>query len=213
MEAHDLETREQLRSEVARLRASCERLVLAADADRRALERELHRGVQQQLVALAVALQLAGELVDVDPTEAKRHLREMDGDVQRALDDAARLAERIHPPLLEAGGLAAALRAAATSGGASASVVVSTTSAPPPELAETVYRCWLAAVEHPGSDGRATVTVSEEGGALLFEIATSGDPARWLDGLRDRVEALGGRLTRSAAGNENRVSGSLPLAR
>ena len=73
------------------------RLVLAADADRRAIERELHEGVQQHLVALAVNLQLARQSADADPEAAKELLEQMGRDVQQALDETAQLAQRIYP--------------------------------------------------------------------------------------------------------------------
>src|SRR6266508_5642563 len=99
------ETLDQLRVEVADLRASRERLVLAADADRRRIERDLHEGVQQHLVALAVNLQIAATLTDADPAAAKALLQEMGADVQQAVDETAQLAQRIYPQLLQAGGL------------------------------------------------------------------------------------------------------------
>ena len=110
--------------EVAELHAARRRLVLAADADRRSIERELHEGVQQDLVALAVSLQLATQAVESDPAAAKELLEEMARDVQQAIAETAKLAQRIHPPLLEPGGLAAALRAAAVSSGVRGSVEV-----------------------------------------------------------------------------------------
>ena len=103
------ETLDRFRLEVEELRASRERLVLAADADRRRIERDLHTVVQQQLVALAINLQQAGALADTDPAGATRLLAELERDVQQVLDEAAQLAQRIYPPLLEAG-LAATLR-------------------------------------------------------------------------------------------------------
>ena len=90
--------------------------------------------MQQHLVALAVNLQLAHELTHADPP-AKALLEEMGHDVQRALDETARLAQRIFPPLLEAGGLAAALRSAAVSIGIPASVEVATGASDPPSVA------------------------------------------------------------------------------
>jgi signal transduction histidine kinase len=207
------ETLDRLRDDVAELRASRERLVLAADADRRRIERELHESVQQHLVALAVNLQLAGPLVDSDPAAAKALLEEMGRDVQYALDETAQLAQRIYPPLLETGGLAAGLRAAAVNAGVPASVEVAAGSSYPPEFARTVYLCWLEALEHAGAEARATITVREEDGALKFDVVE--DAARsgaGFERLRDRVEALGGRLTiRSEPGCGTRVSGSLPL--
>jgi signal transduction histidine kinase len=178
--------------------------------------------VQQHLVALAVKLQLAGPLVDAEPAAAKALLEEMRQDVQQALDETARLAQRVFPPLLEAGGLAAALRSAVVSAGIPASVEVAAGSTYPPEIARTVYWCWLEALERAGGQGRATVTVREEEGVLTFELvqegarptaAPDGSDAR-LDRLRDRVDALGGRLTvESDAGHGTRVYGSLPLSR
>lgn len=214
------ETLDRLRLEVAELRVSRRRLVLAADADRRRIERGLHQGVQQRLVALAVDLQAAGSLADADPA-AKVLLEEMGRDVQQALDAAAQLAQRIYPPLLDAGGLAAALRAAAMSAGIPASVEVEAAATYPPELARTVHLCWLEALEQGGGKGRVTIRVRDEDGALAFEIvedaAGSSNAADRSDAgftrLRDRVEALGGRLTiQPEPGQSTRVSGSLPLS-
>jgi signal transduction histidine kinase len=196
------------------LHASRKRLVLAADADRRMIERDLHDGVQQRLVALAVNLQLAGQLADADPAAAKTLLEEMGRDVQQALDETTLLAQRTYPPLLEAGGLAAALRSAAVSAGIRASIEVAADASYPPEVTRTVYWCWVEALEHAGVGARATVTVRDEGGALAFEVVEdAGHSDAGLDRLRDRVEALGGRLTiRSEPGRGTRVSGSLPLS-
>lgn len=221
MEARELEAlREELdglRAEVAELRASRERLVVAADADHRRIERDLHEVVQQHLVALAVNLQLCGPLLDADPAAAKPLLDEMRRDVQQALDDTTRLAERVYPPLLEIGGLAAALRSAAVSAGIAASVAVSAGPTCPPEVVRTVYLCWLDALDRAVRGTRATVTVREEEGALSFELvnegarpaAAGGEARAGLDGLRDRVEALGGRLTVDTG--RARMYGSLPV--
>ena len=202
---------ERLRADVAGLRASRARLVLAGDADRRAIEGDLHDSVQQQLVALAVKLQLAGPLIDEDPAAARALLEEMARDVQEALDEAARLAQRIYPQLLEAGGLAAALRSGAVSAGVPASVDVKAGSTYAPEILRTVYLCWLESLEQARGDARATATVREENRALTFEFG--GGWSTRLDGLRDRVEALGGRLTvESDPERGTYLSGSLPVS-
>jgi signal transduction histidine kinase len=156
--------------------------------------------------------------VDADPAAAKALLEEMERDVQQALDEAARLAQRIYPPLLEAGGLAAALRSAAVGAGIPASVDVAAASTYAPELARTVYLCWLEVLANAGGEARATVTVREQDGALTFEFGEAGarlaEAAGGLDRLRDRVEALGGRLTAEPdAARGTRVYGSLPLSR
>lgn len=208
------ETLARLRDEVAELRASRERLVLAADADRRRIERDLHEGVQQHLVALAVNLQLVNRLAETDPAAAKALLDEMVRDVRQSLDETAQLAQRIYPPLLEAGGLAAALRSAAVSAGIRASLEVAAGARYPPEVAGAIYWCCLEVFEHAGTGAQATVTVREEEGAVAFEVVEDGSRSdAGLDRLRDRVEALGGRLTiRSEPGRSTRVSGSLPLS-
>ena len=184
-----------------------ERLVRAADAERQRLERDLHEGVQQLLVALAVNLQLAESLLHSDPVAAKTLLEELRGDVQQALGEAAQLAQRIYPQLLEQGGLAATLRAAAASAGTPASVDVSAGSKYPPEAVYTIYSCWLQTLEHASAERAVSITVREEAGAVTFAIdgyAGSAD-----EHLRDRVQALGGRLTFEPL----RLLGTLPLSR
>jgi signal transduction histidine kinase len=171
--------------------------------------------VQQHLVALAVSVQLADSLLESDPDAARAALEEIGRDVQHALDEAARLANRIYAPLLESGGLGAALRFAAISAGVPASVDVSADSGYPPEVMHTVYFCWLDAVRQWRGEQPPALSVREEAGALTFEIVREADrPEARLDGLRDRVEALGGRLrVESQSGQAVRVCGSLPLAR
>jgi signal transduction histidine kinase len=208
------EALERLRLEVDELRASRERIALADDAERRGLERELHDGTQQHLVALAVNIQLARELVERDPGATVELLDDMGRDLQRALEETARLAQRIYPPLLEAGGLAAALRAAAISTGVTTEI-----SAAPvplsPEAAGAVYFCWLDALASASDGRRATVVVSAEDGAATFEIGGSAAsvPDDVRARMRDRVEALGGRLTIESRPEGTILRGSLPLAR
>lgn len=214
------ETLERLSLEVEKLRASRERLVVAADADRRAIERELHDGPQQYLVAVAVNLQRAGQLAESDPRAAKVLLEQMERDVQQALDETGKLAQRIYPPLLEAGGLAAAVRAAAASAGVQTHIEVAAGLVYPPEVAGAVYFCCLEVLERAGDGARATVTVRDEEGALVFEVVEDGAGSlatasgEGFGRSRDRVEALGGRLTvRSEPGSGTRLSGALPLSR
>ncbi len=206
---------DRLRLELAQLRASRKRLVLAADADRRKIERDLHDGLQQELVALAVNLQLAGRVADADPAATKGLIEEMERDVQRALADTARLAERIYPSLPNAGGLAAALRSAAASAGIPASVEVTTTAGHPADVVSAVYLCCLEALEHAAVTTRATVRIRDDEAGLAFEVVGDGGfRDEGLERLRDRVEALGGRLTMaSEPGRGTRVSGSFPLSR
>lgn len=103
---------ESLPTQIAKLQASRKRMLVAADAERRRIERDLHEGVQQQLVALSVNLQLADGLMNTDPAAARILLGEIRREVKEALDDTRQLALRIYPPL-EAVGLATTLRSAA----------------------------------------------------------------------------------------------------
>jgi signal transduction histidine kinase len=193
---------------------------LAADADRRGIERDLHEGPQQHLVALAVNLQLARQLADADPAAVKAILDEMGRDLQQALDETGKLAHRIYPPLLEAGGLGAALRAAAMSTGVPTRIEVTAGVGYPREIAGAVYFCCLEVLERAGDGARATINVRGEEGALAFEVAEDGAGSAApisdvvLGRLCDSVEALGGQLTvQSEPGHGVRVSGSLPLSR
>jgi signal transduction histidine kinase len=185
--------------------------VLAADADRRAIERGLHDGLQQRLVALAASLELARVTGDADPEGMKALLFQLGSDVQEAIDEAARLAHRIYPPLLDAGGLRAALRAAAATARVPIRVGVSGDDANSTEVAATVYFCCVEVLDHARAG--ATVDVRAEGDTLSFEVVA--DVARAdLGALRDRVEALGGSLTTGPdPGGGTRISGALPLSR
>ena len=195
------------------LRGARERLVLAADADRRAIERDLHNGTHQCLIALATTLQLARQTATSDPTAVGALLDEMERDVRQALDETALLAQRIYPSTLELDGLAALLRSAAVQTGVQATVDVVAASGYPAELAMTVYLCWLAVLASATNETQATISVREVEGALTFELSGPGSGAD-LDRLQDRVEALGGQLTNELArGRVTRLSGSLPLRR
>jgi signal transduction histidine kinase len=203
----------QLRAEVEELRAARRRLVLAADADRRTIERDLHGGVQQRLVALATSLQLARLAADSDPAAVQRLLDEMSQDVRQALDEAALLAQGIYPSALELGGLASLLRAAAVNADVRATVDASDGSSHAPEIGMTVYLCWLALLARGSDERPVTITVREGEGALTFEIfgEASGSDAD-LEGLQDRLAALGGRLTiEPEPGGGIRLAGSMPL--
>jgi signal transduction histidine kinase len=205
---------ERLRAEVAELRASRERLVLAADADRRTIERDLHEGVHQHLVALAASLQLAQLATDSDPAADKTPLEELGRDVRQALDETALLVQRIYPSTLELSGLAALLRSAALNAGIPATVEVSAASSCSPAIGMTVYLCWLALLARGSDEEKVAIRVGEDEEAVTFELvgkAAASDVD--FDGLQDRVEALGGRLRKEPERGGIRVYGSLPRSR
>ena len=203
---------DELRVEVAELRASRTRLLLAADAERRSIERALHDGLQQQLVGLAADLELASRSVESDPEAAMKQLADVKRDVGEALQDARTLAHRIHPAL-EAGGLGAALRFGAAAADVQTRIDVALGPSVPTEIAGALYFCCLDVLERAAGTA-ITITVREEPGGLAFEIAADGDMDAERSSLRDRVEALGGSLTiRSEPGPRTVWTGFLPLER
>ena len=170
--------------------------MVAADAGRRRLERELHDGVQQDMVAIIVKLQLARRLVDNDPAAGAALLDEIRQDTQAALDATRALAGRIYPPLLDSAGLRAALRAA----GPDTTIDIALGAECPEEIAACVYFCCLELLP-----GASAVSIREEGAAVVFDVVS--DSATELAHVKDRVEAFGGQLTTEPG----RVFGVLPV--
>lgn len=191
------------------------RAVTAADERRRQFERDLHDGVQQQLVALVVNLQLLRRLVDSDPRAAKTLLGEIACDAQVALADVRELAWRIYPSLLPDRGLLDALREAA-----SLSTVPTTIAAPvldrfPAEIESTVYFCCVEALENVEPGQRATVALRQQEGALLFDLAVDGVGEEWVArvgaAIGDRLAAIDGTLTVEGASDAVRLSAAVPV--
>jgi signal transduction histidine kinase len=198
-------------------------MAAAADAERRRIERDLHDGVQQHLVALIVNLQLARRLADSDPAATKAALEEMGRDARNALEGVRDLAAGIYPPLLL--GLAEALRTAASEAGLPAKVEAALPESYPSEIETAVYLCCREglrnAAEHAGAGARAVVRAWRDQDALLFEIVDDGlgfderatRQGTGLNAIGDRVGALGGSLTiTSEPGRGTRVAGRIPLA-
>ena len=214
LEAPRTDDLDELRREIADVRASRERLALAGDDERRNLERALHDGLQQRLVGLAANLELAAASADTDPAATMALIAAMRDDLQQALEESRQLAHRIFPPLLEAGGLRPALRAAA----ADARVKVEFDGkepACPPEIAAAIYFCGVDAFERAGAGSSMTITVRSEDTKVFFEVLLDRDLGKgWLPPSRDRINALGGRLDIDLPpGEGTRIVGSLPLPR
>lgn len=196
--------------EVAPLRASRRRILLAADAERRAIERALHDGLQQQLVGLAADLELASMSVGTDPEAATKHLEELRRDVRAALEAARALAIRIYPAI-DAGGLGPALRFAAANADVPTRIDVEPAMAVPTEIAAAVYFCCLEVLERV--EGKATtITIGERDGGVAFEVAVDGSVDGAASPVRDRVEALGGTLD-VRPGSRTVFAGSVPVPR
>jgi signal transduction histidine kinase len=215
----------QLRRKAEELQQSRARIVAAGDSGRRRLERDLHDGAQQHLVAIAVKLRLVREAVN-DPQETLGLLDELNHDVHEAVEALRTLAHGIFPPLLASGGLRDALPAAASRAPLPTTVDFEHVDRYPPQVEAAVYFCCLEALQnagkHAGEDASATVRVWEAAGELRFEIADDGvgfDPTVQgpADGhgfvnMSDRLGAVGGTLDVHAAARHGvRVTGSIPL--
>lgn len=202
-----------LRAESDDLRASRKRLALAADAERRGLERALHDGVQQQLVGFAANLELAARSMDADPAAAKDLLAEMGREIRDAIDQVRELADRIYPTQLEIGGLVAALRAAATDAEVPSRIEISRDQTYPPEVAGAIFFCFRDLLEHVPAGSTVAITTRSDRAEVAFDIVVDGGLRADRALIGDRIEALGGRCAiESESGHVTRVIGSLPLS-
>jgi signal transduction histidine kinase len=204
------------------LRASRQRLVAAQDAERRRLERNLHDGAQQQLVAMAVRLRLARTTASKDLAEADRMLEQLEGDVSDALENLRELARGVYPPLLADRGLAAAIEAQARRSPVPVHVEADGIGRYPQELETALYFCTLEALQNAAKYAEANevaVRLAEDHGELVLSIRDDGrgfDRAETplgagLQNMADRLAALGGTLTvRSRPGAGTTIEGRAP---
>jgi signal transduction histidine kinase len=212
----------ELEARLADLRESRQRLVGAQDEERRRLERNIHDGAQQQLVALAVKLRLVEKLAANDPARAAAMAAEARAEAQEALDDLRDLARGIYPPLLADQGLAAALEAQARKASVPIAVQPNGIGRYPAEVEATVYFCVLEALQNVtkyADASQVSVRLLEDDGTVMFaveddgrgfDLATAGRGAG-LQNMADRVEALGGTVeVRSSPGHGTTIVGRLP---
>jgi signal transduction histidine kinase len=203
------------------LRASRQRLVAAADEARRALERNLHDGAQQQLVALRISLGLAREAAASSP-EVAEMLAQTEQQAAEALADLRELAHGIYPPLLADLGLTAALEAQARKAAIPVTVEAPGVGRYPREIEAALYFCVLEALQNVAKYAHASaarVTLGHDGRCLAFTVEDDGNgfdrattPAgSGLQGITDRLAALGGTIgITSTPGHGTRVTGRVP---
>jgi signal transduction histidine kinase len=216
-------TLDEVRRQADELRASRARIVATADQERRKIERNLHDGAQQHLVALAVNLRLVKDLMADDPETANEMLDALATDVKATIQELRDLAHGIYPPLLLDSGLAEALRAAAGRSPLGVSVMADDIGRYPAEVEAAVYFCCLEALQNAAKHAEgATVEIHlrEESGGLVFDVSDNGpgfDAAVATQGhgflnMSDRVGAIGGTVRwDSTPGHGAAVVGSIPL--
>ena len=212
----------EVSAQLEKVKESRARIVTAADEERRRIERDIHDGAQQRLVALALELRSAQRRLgdEVDP-ELETVLASAADELQVAVDELRELAQGIHPGVLVQGGLGAALEALAGRSPIPVSVD-STQDRFPPEVEGTAY--FVASegltnvVKHSGAT-RAAIRARSENGTLVVEVEDDGvggaslANGSGLRGLADRVEAHGGRLrVTSAPGLGTQLVGEIPCA-
>jgi signal transduction histidine kinase len=205
------------------LRASRQRLVAAQDEERRKIERNLHDGAQQQLVALAVQLKLLEQTAGTDADRDRQIAAKLRSQANAALEDLRDLARGIYPPLLADKGLAAALEAQSRKAAVPTEVDADGVGRYAREIESTVYFCVLEALNNIAKYAEATsarISLAQEDGHLSFEVRDDGagfDVATardgtGLQGMADRLDAVGGSLTIvSEPGDGATVAGRVPL--
>ena len=213
----------ELQARFEELRAAQKRLVAAQDEARRRLERNIHDGAQQRLVALSVKLRLAQSLVARDPAETGLMLEQLQTETTETLEDLRDLARGIYPPLLADKGLVAALEAQARRSVVPVELHPDGAGRYPQEVEAAVYFSVLEALQNVSkyaNADRADVRLAESAGALMFEVEDDGDgfdaeTARrgtGLQGIADRLAALDGTVdVRSTPGAGTTVAGRIPL--
>jgi signal transduction histidine kinase len=215
-------TLDELRAQADALRESRARIVASGDAERRRLERNLHDGAQQNLVALAVNLRLARDMLD-EPQAAGQMLDQLAEDLKVTIAELRDLAHGIYPPLLADSGLGRALEAAASRSPLAVTVIAPGTRRYAADIEAAVYFCCLEALQNAtkhaaGAD--VELRVWEESGGLLFAVRDDGPGfdlalARHGHGytnMADRLGAIGGTVRwQSEPGHGTTVQGSVPL--
>ncbi len=206
------------------LRESRRRIVTAQDERARKLERDIHDGVQQQLVALAVKVRLADQLIDRDPQRAHGTLQALQGEATQALDDLRDLARGIYPPLLADQGLVAAVEAQARRAVTPTEIRAGDIGRLGRDVEASMYFCVLEALNNVAKyaeAGRVIITLARKNGSTTFSIADDGrgfdlstaTAGSGLQGMHDRLDAVGGDLrVESVPGRGTVVSGSVPVS-
>ena len=214
---------DELRHQADELRASRARIVASGDAERRRVERNLHDGAQQHLVALAVNLRLAKDVVLEDPQAAVEMLDELGTAVQDTIQELRELAHGIYPPLLVDSGLGGALRPVVNRSPLDVELLTEGIGRYDGDIEAAIYFCCLEALQNAGKhapDAHVTVRIWEESGGLLFAVTDDGpgfdvrsaQRGHGFVNMMDRLGAIGGAVRwESERGRGTAIRGSVPL--
>jgi signal transduction histidine kinase len=210
----------QLSQRVVTLTRSREQAVDSVELERRRIERDLHDGPQQRLVAIAMDLGMARQRLDRDPDGARELLDKAHASAKEAITEMRQVARGIHPPVLTDRGLDAALSALAARSPVPVQVRVDLPARPSPTIEAIAYFCVSEALTNVAKHSRASaasVDVRAHEGSLLVTVQDNGaggarpNVGTGLPGLADRVSAVDGRLwVDSPPGGPTRVSVQLP---
>lgn len=219
---------EQLTAELGRamsdLDDSRRRIAEAADLERARIERDLHDGAQQHLVALRIRLGLAEELLARNPDAGVQEVHELGFEAERALDELRSLAHGVYPAPLTDRGLPDALHSIAAQTPMPVHVVAVGVTRHPIEIESAVYFACVEAlqnaVKHADGATGVWIRLNQTRTNLRFEVRDDGPgftaqnhDGRGLRNMHDRIEAIGGEITVEAnPGNGTRVIGSIQLS-
>jgi signal transduction histidine kinase len=207
----------QLEQRATEVRASRRRLIAAQDAERHRLERDLHDGAQQQVVALKVKLGIARTLAQREGAdEIVTRVALLADETQHAVDALRAVAHGIYPPLLESEGLETALRAVERASPIALSVIASGLARYDRQAEETIYFCVLETIEQARMSGASGVhvTVAEAGADLVLSIDVDGRSTELdLTSVTDRIDAAGGRISiDERSGGATWITSVLPVS-
>lgn len=212
----------EAKASMRELQLSRARLATGAERERRRIERDLHDGAQQRLVALKIELELAESLVQTDPVQGAARLRELSQDLDEALEELRALAHGIYPPLLADRGLEEAVRSVTSRFPIHVDLVTNHVGRFSTEIESAVYFCILEALQnvlkHARQASRIVLTLNRTPRELQFTIRDNGPGEAKLTAgagttnMRDRLAAHGGDLdATSAPGAGTQVSGRVPI--
>jgi signal transduction histidine kinase len=210
----------RLTSSIGELSASRARILAVTDRARRRIERDVHDGAQQRLVALRIKLALESERLEQDAPETAAELEQLGREVDETIDEVRAIAHGIYPSLLTDRGLVDGRGAAGRSAPVSCTVDADTVGRYTPEIENAVYFACVAAVGNVSDEATRVAISLRADERLRFELRGDGPASpppnagsdAWLTDPRDRLAAVGGELGLEwIAGEGTRVTGSVPL--